>query len=105
MQEPIDIKKLDKRILDTIKIKIKNQIVSDQIMNTFFTVLLKLLQYSILILISLFVQIMNTFFTVFVNCYSTRKIVTLIYLILISLFVLKLFHNVVLQNLYMYNGK
>ena len=103
MQEPIDIKKLDKRILE--QIKIKNQIVSDQIMNTFFTVLLKLLQYSILILISLFVQIMNTFFTVFVNCYSTRKIVTLIYLILISLFVLKLFHNVVLQNLYMYNGK
>ena len=76
MQEPIDIKKLDKKILDTIKIK--NQIVSDQIMNTFFTVLLKLLQHSILILISLFVQIMNTFFTVFVNCYSTRKIVTLI---------------------------
>lgn len=73
MQEPIDIKKLDKRILED-----KNQIVSDQIMNTFFTVLLKLLQHSILILISLFVQIMNTFFTVFVNCYSTRKIVTLI---------------------------
>ena len=47
MQEPIDIKKLDKRILED-----KNQIVSD--------------------------QIMNTFFTVSVNCYSTRKIVTLI---------------------------
>ena len=101
MQEPIDIKKLDKRIIRYHKDKdFKNQIVSDQIMNTFFTVLLKLLQHSILILISLFVQIMNTFFTVFVNCYSTRKIVTLIYLILISLFVLKLFHNVVLQNLY-----